>query len=232
EGRTGAVDLAVRDHGDSGRWDGERLASERLGASMLAFEGISRGFTHVYPQFLWMIAWRITAQNAHSRRVRRSTLARYMLHLANIRRVQQLLMRPELDFTYNPQGRTMSLSDNIDAQSAGAMFYRADLHIHSYGGSHDVKDVTMTPENIVATAVNESIFLISIADHNDISNVKQAIDIGQRSDVIVIPGVELSTAQGHLLCYLPDYPRLMKFFAGLDIVDVGLPTSRCQQSIL
>src|SRR3546814_7461757 len=44
--------------------------------------------------------------------------------------VQQLLMRPELDFTYNPQGRTMSLSDNIDAQSAGAMFYRADLHIH------------------------------------------------------------------------------------------------------
>ncbi|MCI2808874.1 MULTISPECIES: TrlF family AAA-like ATPase [Alcaligenaceae] len=126
----------------------------------------------------------------------------------------------------------MSLSDNIDAQSAGAMFYRADLHIHSYGGSHDVKDVTMTPENIVATAVNESIFLISIADHNDISNVKQAIDIGQRSDVIVIPGVELSTAQGHLLCYLPDYPRLMKFFAGLDIVDVGLPTSRCQQSIL
>lgn len=126
----------------------------------------------------------------------------------------------------------MSLSDNIDAQSAGAMFYRADLHIHSYGGSHDVNDATMTPENIVATAVNEDISIISITDHNDISNVKQAIDIGQRSDVIVIPGVELSTAQGHLLCYLPDYPRLLKFFASLDIVDEGLPTSRCQQSIL
>lgn len=126
----------------------------------------------------------------------------------------------------------MSLSDNIDAQLAGAMFYRADLHIHSYGGSHDVKDSTMTPENIVATAVNENISIISITDHNDISNVKQAIDIGQKSDVIVIPGVELSTAQGHLLCYLPDYPKLMKFFASLDIVDVGLPTSRCQQSIL
>lgn len=126
----------------------------------------------------------------------------------------------------------MSLSDNIDAQLAGAMFYRADLHIHSYGGSHDVKDSTMTPENIVATAVNENISIISITDHNDISNVKQAIDIGQQSDVIVIPGVELSTAQGHLLCYLPDYPKLMKFFASLDIVDVGLPTSRCQQSIL
>jgi energy-coupling factor transporter ATP-binding protein EcfA2 len=126
----------------------------------------------------------------------------------------------------------MTLSDSIETQSSGAMFYRADLHVHTYGGSHDVKDETMTPENIVATAVSENISLISIADHNNISNVKQAIEIGEKSDVIVIPGIELSTAQGHLLCYLPDYPRLVKFFAGLNIVDEGLPTSRCQQSIL
>ncbi|WP_457447110.1 TrlF family AAA-like ATPase [Roseateles sp. P5_E4] len=126
----------------------------------------------------------------------------------------------------------MAVSDDIDAQSVGAMFYRADLHIHSYGGSHDVSDTAMTPEKIVATAVDENISIISITDHNDISNVKQAIEIGQRSDVLVIPGVELSTAQGHLLCYLPDYARLAKFYANLDIVDAGLPNSRCQQSIL
>lgn len=54
----------------------------------------------------------------------------------------------------------MFVSDDIDAQSSGAMFYRADLHIHSYGGSHDVTDVTMTPEKIVATAVDESISII------------------------------------------------------------------------
>lgn len=126
----------------------------------------------------------------------------------------------------------MSILDDIDAQSSGAMFYRADLHIHSYGGSHDVTDVAMTPENIVATAIAERISVISIADHNDISNVKLAIEIGERNGVIVIPGVELSTAQGHLLCYFPDYSRLAKFIAGLSIVDEGLPTSRCQQSIL
>lgn len=126
----------------------------------------------------------------------------------------------------------MSISEAISAQVVGSMFYRADLHIHSYGGSHDVTDTTMTPENIVATAVSERISIISIADHNDISNVKQAIEIGARSNVIVIPGIELSTAQGHLLCYLPDHPRLVKFFASLDIVDQGLPTSRCQQSII
>lgn len=126
----------------------------------------------------------------------------------------------------------MSISDEIEEQPVGAMFYRADLHIHSYGGSHDVTDAAMTPENIVATAAQESISVISIADHNDISNVQQAVEHGRRRGVTVIPGVELSTAQGHLLCYLPDYPRLMKFCASLTIVDAGLPTSRCQQSIL
>ena len=112
------------------------------------------------------------------------------------------------------------------------MFYRADLHIHTYEGSHDVSDVSMTPENIVAAAAAENISIIAITDHNDISKVQQTIDTGQRNNVLVIPGVELSTSQGHLLCYLPDQPRLAKFFASLSIVDQGLPTSRCQQSIL
>jgi len=126
----------------------------------------------------------------------------------------------------------MSDYEEINAQPVGAMFYRADLHIHSHGASHDVSDVSMTPENIVATAVSEGITIISITDHNDISNVQRAIAAGNSSGVLVIPGVELSTAQGHLLCYLPDLTRLVKFFASLSIVDSGLPTSRCQQSIL
>lgn len=132
----------------------------------------------------------------------------------------------------NDIGKSMSKLDDIFGQSAGAMFYRADLHIHSYGGSHDVSDVSMTPENIVATAVAENISIIAIADHNNISNVQQAIEAGDSSGVLVIPGVELSTSQGHLLCYFPDYPRLLKFVASLSIIDEGLPTSRCQQSIL
>ncbi|PSL80348.1 PHP-like protein [Variovorax sp. WS11] len=49
---------------------------------------------------------------------------------------------------------------------------------------------------------------------------------------MVIPGVELSTAQGHLLCYFPDHQKLTRFFAGLKIADAGMGTSRCQQSIL
>jgi energy-coupling factor transporter ATP-binding protein EcfA2/histidinol phosphatase-like PHP family hydrolase len=128
----------------------------------------------------------------------------------------------------------MSIIETIAEQSAGAIFYRADLHIHSYGGSHDVTDASMTPEAIIATAVLENIAFVAITDHNDISNVSRAFHaaVAQGGHVVVIAGVELSTAQGHLLCYLPDQSRLAKFFSGLSIADQGLPTSRCQQSIL
>ena len=51
----------------------------------------------------------------------------------------------------------MSIAALIDDQAAGATFYRADLHLHSYPASHDVTDTTMTPESIVAAAIG-SIF--------------------------------------------------------------------------
>jgi hypothetical protein len=45
----------------------------------------------------------------------------------------------------------MNALDEVLAQSTGARFRRADLHIHSFGGSHDLRDTSMTPAAIVAT---------------------------------------------------------------------------------
>lgn len=126
----------------------------------------------------------------------------------------------------------MQPADAIAAQPAGATFFRADLHIHSFGASHDVTDQAMTPEAIVATAAAENIAVIAITDHNDISNVARAIEVAAAHCVVVIPGVELSTPQGHLLCYFPSHQHLTRFFARLSVLDAGTPTSRCQQSII
>lgn len=126
----------------------------------------------------------------------------------------------------------MSITQAIAGQAAGAIFYRADLHIHSFGGSHDVADNSMTPEAIVVTAAAENIRIIAITDHNDITNVPRALEVAAANNVLVIPGIELSTVQGHLLCYFPTHQKLARFFASLNIADSGLPTSRCQQSIL
>ena len=66
----------------------------------------------------------------------------------------------------------MSSIEDVLAQSTGARFFRADLHIHSFGGSHDLRDPTMTPEAIVRTALQEQLSIIAIADHNEVGNVE------------------------------------------------------------
>ena len=121
--------------------------------------------------------------------------------------------------------------DEVLAQATGARFYRADLHVHSFGASHDVRDTSMTPEAIVSTAMREGLSIIAITDHNEISNVEAAIQASLGTATYVVPGVELSTSQGHLLCYLPTIDALRRFHGQISVVERSLPTSHCQQSI-
>jgi predicted metal-dependent phosphoesterase TrpH len=83
----------------------------------------------------------------------------------------------------------------------GAKFFRADLHIHSFEASHDVRDQSMTPENIVETAISEGLSIIAVTDHNEIGNVDLTLRAAEGRPITVIPGIELSTPQGHLLLY-------------------------------
>lgn len=114
----------------------------------------------------------------------------------------------------------------------GARFFRADLHIHSVAGSHDVKDAGATPEAIVATAAKEGLKIVAIADHNEIAGVAPALAAAGATDIFVVPAVELSTPQGHLLCYLPTHDSLQRFHAQLTFVDRNTPNSRCQNAML
>jgi DNA repair ATPase RecN len=101
---------------------------------------------------------------------------------------------------------------------AGARFHRADLHVHSFAVSPDVKDVDMTVPNIVAKAQERGIGLLAITDHNAIDAVDELIIEGERQGVAVIAGVELSTADGHVLVYFDprNVDNFKKWFAKLD----------------
>ena len=103
----------------------------------------------------------------------------------------------------------MTLLSDVLALPTGARFFRADLHIHSFVASHDVKDTAMTAA-IVATAAREGLAIVAITDHNEIDNIDTAIQAAQSSEILVIPGIELSTLQGHLLCYLPTLDALRR----------------------
>jgi len=114
----------------------------------------------------------------------------------------------------------------------GARFFRGDLHIHSVAGSHDVTDASATPEAIVRTAASEGLDLIAIADHNEISGVSAAIEAADGTGLLVVPAVELSTAHGHILCYLPTLDALTRFHAKLTLVDRGQANSRCSNGVI
>lgn len=108
---------------------------------------------------------------------------------------------------------------NFTNLSSGAKFVRADLHIHSFGdeGSYDVIDTNMSPEAIVDTAIEKDLSVISITDHNEIGNVKRALKHSEGKDLLVIPGIEITTTQGHLLVYFADFEGLKNFHGKLTI---------------
>ena len=117
--------------------------------------------------------------------------------------------------------------------SNGAHFFKADLHIHSYGngGSYDVDDHQMNPQNIVDTAISKGLSVISITDHNEIINSCAAVQYAQdqRKNILVLPGVELSTTQGHLLLYF-DTPQNLRSFIGQ--VTISADKKTCQTGIV
>src|SRR5579884_2171854 len=106
--------------------------------------------------------------------------------------------------------------EQLECLSRGAEFVRADLHIHSYGdhGSPDVSDSSMTPQAIVDAALQEGLRIIGITDHNEIRNIEGALEAAEGREILVVPGVELSTPQGHLLAYAPTMGTSESFSVG------------------
>ncbi len=119
----------------------------------------------------------------------------------------------------------------IDGLTDGAKFVRADLHIHSFGpkGSYDVKDNQMTPENIVNLAIKEGLSIISITDHNEVGNVEDALKHSEGKSLLVIPGIELSTTDGHLLIYMPNVAVLQQLVGKLNI---SMDKKTCNNTIV
>lgn len=90
---------------------------------------------------------------------------------------------------------------------------RFDLHCHSVFSSDGVS----APEAMLAAARARGLAGFAITDHNTSEAVDYFRAIGRlRNDgrpadgLLVVPGVEVSTAQGHLLCLgVTDLPRMV-----------------------
>lgn len=85
-----------------------------------------------------------------------------------------------------------------------------DLHLHSC--LSPCGDNDMTPYNLVNMAALQGMQIIALTDHNSCLNCPAAIEAGARAGVLVIPGMELCTAEeAHIICLFPKLEQALSF---------------------
>ncbi|MEG2688079.1 MAG: PHP domain-containing protein [Clostridia bacterium] len=80
---------------------------------------------------------------------------------------------------------------------------RADLHTHT-----TASDGSMTPAQVVERAKFGGLDVVAVTDHDTISGIDEALNVGKELGVRVIPGIEISTYSNceiHILGYNIDY---------------------------
>ena len=95
------------------------------------------------------------------------------------------------------------------------MKYYYDLHLHSC--LSPCGDMDMTPNNLVNMAKLLGLDLIALTDHNTSLNCEAAMKVGDAVGVLVIPGMELTTAEDiHAVCLFPTLEKALAFSAYVD----------------
>jgi len=91
----------------------------------------------------------------------------------------------------------------VDGEGAAvgdwARFWAIDFHVHT-PGSEDAKAENFgSAEDIVAAAILAGLDAIVVTDHNTVDWCSQVTEAAAEKPLVVIPGVEISTTEGHLL---------------------------------
>ena len=91
-----------------------------------------------------------------------------------------------------------------------------DLHIHS--ALSPCADDDMTPNDIVSMALLNELDVIAITDHNSLANAEAAIKAARGSELIVLPGCEVNTAEEvHVVCLFGDMGTAAAFEEKLSV---------------
>ena len=69
----------------------------------------------------------------------------------------------------------------------------ADLHIHTC--LSPCAELEMSPRGIVSAAVNKGIDMIAICDHNSTENVTAVMEASHLTNLVVLPGVEITSKE-------------------------------------
>ena len=98
---------------------------------------------------------------------------------------------------------------------------KADLHVHTTASYDGTATVTATLE---FAARHTDLNVIAITDHDEIDGALEALCLAARYNIQVIPGIEVSTTEGHLLALWVEQivPANLSLIRTLEIVaDLG-----------
>src|SRR5947209_6617324 len=91
------------------------------------------------------------------------------------------------------------------------MPFNIDLHTHSFFSGDGIS----SPEDLIAGARAKGLHGIAITDHNTCDAINYLLEKGLMrldglpvDDFLILPGVEVTTADGHLLCIGAELPYL------------------------
>ena len=88
------------------------------------------------------------------------------------------------------------------------LFY--DLHIHSC--LSPCGDADMTPNNIAGMAAVKELRIIALTDHNTARNAPALMEAAKKYELIVLPGMELTTQEEvHVLCLFAELEQALAF---------------------
>lgn len=82
-----------------------------------------------------------------------------------------------------------------------------DMHIHScysinlWGNNIFMPPSRSTPEDIIKSAVKKGITCIGIMDHDTVAGSLHAAKLAKKYKVVIMPGAEVSSRDGHILAY-------------------------------
>lgn len=104
------------------------------------------------------------------------------------------------------------------------MRIHADLHSHS----HYSADGISTPESMIAVAKRKGLQALAITDHNNSRSVDYLLEQGLMredgcpvNDFLLVPGIEVTTAEGHLLCLGARFPNDLKGAPAREVCDLA-----------
>jgi predicted metal-dependent phosphoesterase TrpH len=92
------------------------------------------------------------------------------------------------------------------------MLHRFDLHVHTFFSA----DASSAPEALVAAARRRGLSGIAITDHNSCDAIPYCLKHGLMNaegtpvdGFLIVPGVEVSTGDGHMLCIGTTLPEMI-----------------------